>query len=319
MSTAQRVAALLLLIAALSLPWALPAQGYLLRIACLILLFGSLAQAWNIAAGLSGLISLGHAGFFGAGAYVSTILLLRFGVSPWIGLLAAAAFGAVLAALLCLPTIRLRGHYFALATLAFGEVMRMIANSWTGLTGGPVGMSVPFSQPSLAAMQFQSLRPYYYLLLAALVLTSLVFERIRRGALGLRLRALKNHPDAAASLGVNTGRAKLTVAVISGALTAAIGVLYAQFMFFFDPETVFSLGGISVRVALLAIIGGIGTVAGPIVGAVLIIPIEELTNTLFSAKAAGLPQLVFGAVLIVVVLLQPRGLLALFDRRGNRR
>ena len=308
-----------LAIVALGLPWLLAEQGYALRIACLILLFAGLAQAWNIAAGLSGLISLGHAGFFGAGAYVSTILLLRFGLSPWIGLLAAAAVGALLAALLSLPTIRLRGHYFALATLAFGEAMRVIANSWSDLTGGPVGISVPFSQPDLVAMQFQSLRPYYYLLLAALVVCCLVFERIRRGALGLRLRALRNHPDAAAALGVDTVRAKFTVAVISGALTAAIGVLYAQFMFFFDPDTVFGLAGVSVRAALITIIGGMGTVAGPIIGALLIIPVEELSNMLFSSEAAGLSQLVFGAVLILVVLLQPRGLMALFSRRRPRR
>ncbi len=300
---------------AVVLPWLLPEQGYLLRILCLITLFAALAQAWNIAAGLSGLTSLGHAGFFGAGAYTSTLLLIHLGVTPWLGLIAAAAVGAVLAALLSWPTMRLRGHYFALATLAFGEVMRVIANSWKDLTGGPVGVSVPFSQPSLSAMQFQSLRPTFYLLLVALILTCVVFERIRRGALGLRLRALKNHPDAAASLGVDTARAKFVVAVVSGALTAMLGVLYAQFMFFFDPDTVFSVAGISVRIALIAIIGGIGTMAGPIIGALLIIPIEELTNTLFSAKAAGLSQLVFGAALIAVVLLQPRGLMSLLPAR----
>lgn len=315
----RRAAALLGLAAVLVLPWLLPAQGYLLRIACLVLLFAALAQAWNIAAGLSGLTSLGHAGFFGAGAYVSTLLLLNFGVSPWIGMAAAAAVGALLAALLAWPTMRLRGHYFALATLAFGEAMRVIANSWSGLTGGPVGISVPFAEPSWAGLQFQSLRPYFYLLLAALALTCLVFERIRRGALGLRLRALKNHPDAAAALGVNTARAKLVVAVVSGAITAAVGVLYAQFMFFFDPDTVFSVAGISVRAALIAIIGGVGTLAGPLVGALLIIPVEEITNTVFSAKAAGLSQLVFGAILIAVVLVQPRGLLALLERKEHAR
>lgn len=309
----------LALAVAVVLPWLLPEQGYSLRVACLILLFAALAQAWNIAAGLSGLVSLGHAGFFGAGAYVSTLLLINFGVSPWFGMIAALLFGGLLAALLSLPTLRLRGHYFALATLAFGEVMRVIGNSWSDVTGGPVGLSVPFSQPSFAVMQFQSLRPYYFLFLVALIITCLVFERIRSGALGLRLRALKNHPDAAASLGVDTTRAKFTVAVISGAITAVIGVLYAQFMFFFDPDTVFSLAGISVRAALIAIIGGMGAVAGPLIGAVLIIPIEELSNMLFSSTAAGLSQLVFGGLLIAVVIWQPRGLMALFRRRGGRK
>lgn len=317
---ARRWALALLLVGVCALPWLLPQQGYALRIACLILMFAALAQAWNIAAGLSGLISLGHAGFFGGGAYMSTLLLVHFNISPWLGLVAAAGVGALLAAALSYPTMRLSGHYFALATLAFGEVMRVVGNSWKTVTGGPVGLSVPFSDPSVVLMQFQSLRPYYYILLVALLITCLVFERIRRGALGLRLRALKNHHDAAASLGVDTVRAKFTVAVVSGALTAAIGVLYAQFMFFFDPDTVFSLAGISVRMALIAIIGGIGTLAGPIIGALVIIPIEELTSMLFSSSAAGLSQLIFGSVLIGVVLLQPRGILALFDRRrGDKR
>ncbi|MFA7505750.1 MAG: branched-chain amino acid ABC transporter permease [Burkholderiaceae bacterium] len=309
----------LALLVALIVPWLLPDQGYSLRVACLVLLFATLAQAWNIAAGLSGLISLGHAGFFGAGAYVSTLLLIHYGISPWFGMIAALVFGGLLAALLSLPTLRLRGHYFALATLAFGEVMRVIGNSWSDVTGGPVGLSVPFAQPSFGGLQFASLRSYYFLFLIALIITCLVFERIRGGALGLRLRALKNHPDAAASLGVDTTRAKFTVAVISGAITAVVGVLYAQFMFFFDPDTVFSLAGISVRAALIAIIGGMGAVAGPLIGAVLIIPIEELSNMLFSATAAGLSQLVFGALLIAVVIWQPRGLLALFRRLGGRK
>jgi branched-chain amino acid transport system permease protein len=301
-------------VAVLALPWFMSEQGYLLRVICLILLFAAMSQTWNIAAGLSGQISLGHAGFFGAGAYTSTILLVNFGLSPWFGLLAAGVVGALLAALISAPTRKLKGHYFALATLAFGEAMRVIANSWSGLTGGPVGISVPFAPPEFAIMQFQSLRPYFYIMLGALVATCVIFHKIQTSALGLRLRALKNHPDAASSLGVNTASAKLAAATISGTLMAMMGVLYSQFQFFFDPDTVFSLAGISVRVALMAIIGGIGMVYGPIVGALLIIPIEETTNALLSAQGAGLSQVVFGTILIVIVILQPKGLLHLLKR-----
>jgi branched-chain amino acid transport system permease protein len=304
-----------LLAALLVLPWLLPEQGYVLRVACLVLLFAAMSQAWNIAAGLSGQLSLGHAGFFGAGAYTSTLLLIHFGLSPWLGLVAAGLVGATLAALISLPTMKLKGHYFALATLAFGEAMRVIANSWGSLTGGPVGISVPFVEPGFALMQFQSLRPYFYIMLAALLVTCVVFHRIRTSALGLRLRALKNHADAAASLGVDTAAAKLVASTISGALIAMLGVLYAQFQFFFDPDTAFSLAGISIRIALIAIIGGVGTVAGPLIGAVLILPIEEATNAYLSSHAAGLSQIVFGAILIAVVILQPRGLLHLWKPR----
>lgn len=234
----RKLILLFLALAVVGLPWLLPAQGYVLRVICLVLLFAAMSQAWNIAAGLSGQISLGHAGFFGAGAYTSTLLLIHFGISPWIGLLAAGAVGAALAALISWPTMKLKGHYFALATLAFGEAMRVIANSWSGLTGGPVGVSVPFADPSFALMQFQSLRPYFYILLSALVVTCAAFQWIRSSALGLRLRALKNHADAASSLGVNTAAAKLAATTVSGALIAMLGVLYAQFQFFFDPDKV---------------------------------------------------------------------------------
>ena len=304
-----------LALAVVVLPWLLPAQGYTLRVACLVLLFAAMSQAWNIAAGLSGQVSLGHAGFFGAGAYTSTLLLIHFNVSPWLGMIMAGLVGAILAALISLPTMRLKGHYFALATLAFGEAMRVIANSWSSVTGGPVGISVPFAEPSLGLMLFQSLRPYFYIMLAALVVTCIVFHRIRASALGLRLRALKNHADAAASLGVDTARAKLVASTVSGGLIAMLGVLYAQFQFFFDPDTAFSLAGISIRIALMAIIGGVGTVAGPLIGALLILPMEEATNAYLSSHAAGLSQIVFGAILIAVVILQPRGLLHLRKSR----
>ncbi|MEO6269795.1 MAG: branched-chain amino acid ABC transporter permease, partial [Lautropia sp.] len=137
----RKLLLILLVLGVLGLPWLLPAQGYVLRVLCLVLLFAAMSQAWNIAAGLSGQISLGHAGFFGAGAYTSTLLLIHFSISPWIGLVFAGVVGAMLAALISLPTMKLKGHYFALATLAFGEAMRVIANSWSGLTGGPVGVS----------------------------------------------------------------------------------------------------------------------------------------------------------------------------------
>ena len=176
---------------ALALPLLLAPQGYAIRVITLALLFAAMAQAWNIVGGLANQMSLGHAAFFGIGAYTSTILLNSFGLSPWLGMIAGAALGGLAAFLLSFPTMRLRGHYFALATLAFGEVMRVIANSWSGLTGGPVGISVPFMPDGLWMLQFKSTLPYYYLILAALVLVTAVFVAIKRSRLGYRLRAVK--------------------------------------------------------------------------------------------------------------------------------
>ena len=177
----------LLILAAALLPLLLDPRGYWIRVLTFTLLFAAMAQAWNIVGGLANQISLGHAAFFGIGAYTSTVLLLKFGISPWLGMLAGGALGGVAALVIAIPTMRLQGHYFALATLAFGEVMRVIANVWTSLTGGPGGLSVPFVPPSFAAYSFKLLRPHAYIALAALIVVTVIFEMIRRGAMGYRL------------------------------------------------------------------------------------------------------------------------------------
>ncbi|TXN76418.1 branched-chain amino acid ABC transporter permease [Methylobacterium sp. WL18] len=295
---------------ALIVPLGLDGDGYAIRVIALVFLFAALGQSWNIVGGLANQISLGHAAFFGIGAYTSTRLLIDFGLSPWFGMLAGGVFGGAAAALISLPTMRLRGHYFALATLAFGEVMRVVANAWTGLTGGPVGISVPYSAPGLWMLSFKGTLPFYYLNLAALVGVTAVFVGIRRSAFGYRLRAVREDASAAEVVGVDTARIKIQAAVISGALTAMLGTLYAQMNFFFDPDAVFGAAPISVRIALIAIVGGIGTAAGPILGAILIVSLEEIANVLLSGQVAGLSNLVYGVILISVIMIQPHGLVA---------
>ena len=303
----------LYILAAALLPLLLDPRGYWIRVLTITLLFAAMAQAWNIVGGLANQISLGHAAFFGIGAYTSTVLLLKFGISPWLGMFAGGALGAMAALVIAIPTMRLQGHYFALATLAFGEVMRVIANVWTSLTGGPGGLPVPFVPPSFLAYSFKLLRPHAYIALAALIVVTVIFQAIRRGAMGYRLRAIRQNADAAEVIGIDTTRVKLFAAVISGALMAMLGTLYAQVAVFFDPDTVFGIAGISIRVALIAIIGGVGTAAGPILGAFFIIPLEEIMNGLLSSRAAGLSQFVFGVILIAVILWQPRGFITALD------
>ncbi|SFM05814.1 branched-chain amino acid transport system permease protein [Bradyrhizobium sp. NFR13] len=295
------------------LPLLLSPTGYWIRVLTFTLLFAAMAQVWNIIGGLANQTSLGHAAFFGIGAYTSTILVLKFGISPWIGMFAGGFLGGIAALIIAVPTMRLQGHYFALATLAFGEVMRVIANVWTSLTGGPVGLSVPFVPPSIAAYSFKQLLPHAYIALIALIIVTFIFEAIRRSAMGYRLRAIKENPAAAEVIGIDTTKVKLQTAVISGVLMAMLGTLYAQVAVFFDPDTVFSAASISIRVALIAILGGVGTAIGPILGALFIIPVEELMNDLFSSGAAGLSQLIFGVILIAVILWRPRGFITVFD------
>ena len=301
------------------LPLLLDPRGYWIRVLTLTLLFAAMAQAWNIVGGLANQVSLGHAAFFGIGAYASTILLVTYGLSPWIGLAIGAVLASVAALVIAVPTMRLRGHYFALATLAFGEVMRVVANTWASLTGGPVGISVPFLPENAWMYSFKTGLPHAYIALAALVLITALFEVIRRSALGYRLRAIREHEPAAEVIGIDTTRVKLAAAVISGCAMGALGTLYAQLALFFDPDTIFGVAPISVRVALIAIIGGVGTAIGPVLGALLVIPVEELANDFLSGKAPGLSQLAYGLILIAVILWRPRGLVTLLDLRTWRR
>ena len=315
----QRHWTIALFILLCGIPWFLTDQGYVIRVLTLLLLFAAMAQSWNIVGGLANQISLGHAAFFGIGAYASTILLIRFGLSPWLGIIAAMALSGITGGLLSLPTMKLRGHYFALATLAFGEVMRAIANTWSSMTGGPVGISVPYSpNAGLAMMQFKSTIPYYFLMLGALTITSYIFWKISRTRLGYELRAVKANVESAEVIGIDTARTKIIAAIISAALMGACGVLYAQFNFFFDPDSAFSLVGISIRVALICIIGGIGTVFGPLIGACFLLPLEEIFNALLSGKGAGYSQLAYGIILISIILLEPRGLTAFFQQITQR-
>ncbi len=308
-----------LILVALGLPWLVSGEGYSIRVLTLLMLFAAMAQAWNIVGGLANQISLGHAAFFGLGAYTSTILLIRFGLSPWLGIFAGMAVAACAGALLSLPTMRLKGHYFALATLAFGEVLRAIANTWSSLTGGPVGISIPFvPNAGLGLMQFNSGRPSYYIMLCAVLLITWVYWRISTSKLGYELRAVKANVDSAEVIGINTARTKMLAATISAGLMGACGVLYAQFNFFFDPDSIFSLVGVSVRVALICIIGGIGTVAGPIIGACFLLPLEEIFNATLSNKGAGVSQLAYGLILMAIILIEPRGLQALYRKFMNR-
>jgi branched-chain amino acid transport system permease protein len=315
-SLAALAAVIVLLIVA---PLWLDPFGYTLRILCLMLLFCAMGQAWNIVGGLANQISLGHAAYFGIGAYSSTILFGSFGISPILGAVVGMVLAALFALVLSVPTLRLKGHYFALATLAAGEVARVVANSWSSVTGGPVGISVPYRPDAgIWALQFQTVLPNYYLFLGAVLLVSLVFWLVQTSAFGFRLRAIKENETAAEVIGVDTYRVKLYASLLSAVLTAALGTLYAQFQFFFDPDTIFGVATISVKMALIVILGGAGRLFGPWVGAFVIIPLEEMANSYLGNSIAGLSQFAYGVLLIVVILLNPRGLISLFESLRDR-
>jgi branched-chain amino acid transport system permease protein len=303
---------------ALTLGWTLEPRGYAVRVVCLVLLAASLGQCWNIVGGLANQLSLGHAAFFGIGAYTSTMLQINYGITPWAGMVFGMLLAALVSVLLSIPTMRLKGPYFSLATLAFAEACRIVATSASGLTGGPQGVSVPFVGNSWMMMQFRGAGPYVPIFTAFLVIVSLVFAFLSHGRMGYLLRAIRENEEAAEVAGVNTLGVKLAGAAISAALTAVAGTLFAQFTFFIDPDIVFNATSVSIRAALIAIVGGVGLLGGPIAGGVIVVLLEEFLNGYLSNRAAGVAPLIFGFVLIAIVLWRPHGLVSLFLKKKGR-
>ncbi|MGD0626788.1 MAG: branched-chain amino acid ABC transporter ATP-binding protein/permease [Thermodesulfobacteriota bacterium] len=268
--------------------------------------YGSLAAAWNLVGGFAGQISLGHTAFFGIGAYTSTLLYLNFAVSPWLGMLAGAGLSVLVAIGIGIPCFRLKSHFFALATIAIGEVLRLLASYWRGLTQGGVGLLIPF-QPGIGNFMFKSKLPYAYIAFVLMLLMILVSYIIRNSRFGFYLVSLREDQDAAESLGVKTTRCKLLALIISVFFTSIAGTFYAQYLLFIDPFTVFSLP-FSIELALFAIIGGIGTVIGPILGAFLLTPLDVFLRGWLGGVTAGLNFIVYGLVLMVAVVYIPRGI-----------
>lgn len=272
----------------------------------LIFIWGAFAGAWNILAGYAGMVSLGHNVFFGIGAYTSTLLLLHFGLSPWIGMFVGGLLATCVGLILGLVCFRLRSHYFALATLAFGEVSYILAVSWRSLTGGSEGLALPI-QPSLYHFSFSSKLPYVYIGLALFLIGIGISYAIENSRLGYYLKAFRENEDAARALGVRTGRVRLIAMALSSFLSAVIGTFYAQYIVFVDPTSVIRIQ-ISVQVALFVIVGGIGTTLGPAIGAMIFVPITILLRAKMGTALPGLHMIIYGIILVAVLLYIPQGI-----------
>jgi branched-chain amino acid transport system permease protein len=310
---ATRAAWLALLAAAALVPPLL--SPYVVHVLVLIVFFAFLGAAWNILGGYAGQFSFGHAAFFGIGAYTSTLLFVRGGVSPWLGLVAggvlAAAFGCFAGYLAF--RYGLRGPYFALVTLAFAEMLRLVTVNWMDV-GGPMGILIPLPKDgdSLARLQFRDKLPYYYVMLALLLAALALTRWIERSRLGYTLHAIRENEDAAEASGVDTLAAKLWAMAISSSLTAVGGTFYAQYFSFIDPNLTFGVA-VSVEILLRAIVGGPGTLAGPLLGSLTLTPLSEATR-FFIRGRPGIDVMVYGAVLVAVVTFLPRGLHGVFSR-----
>ncbi|MFD2759182.1 branched-chain amino acid ABC transporter permease [Gulosibacter faecalis] len=278
---------------------------YVLHIAVITFIYVGVTVAWNLMA-IGGTLSLGHAAFFGVGAYTVAILYVNLGVNPWVGILAAMVTAAAASMVLAIPLLRLRGPFFTLASLAFVEVLRLLSVWAVPLTNGSVGITTPYDQ-GFAFISFENREPYYYIVLAMVILAVGFSVWLYNSRTGYHLRAMKTDEEAIRALGVHTNGLKVGTLAISAAITGAFGAFSALYLFVIEPETQFSMTLYSVQPALNGIIGGMGTVVGPIVGALLMTPLGEWLRTSFSG-VQGLNFMIYGLALIVIVRLMPGGL-----------
>jgi branched-chain amino acid transport system permease protein len=280
-------------------------DNYWINILTIAYLMAGLASAWNIIGGFGGQFSLAHGVFFGIGAYLAAQLYLKDGISPWLAMPLGAIIVAIVALLISWPTFRLRGPFFAIATMAFNEVAAVFANYFDSVTGGARGILIPF-RAGFSNMIFVERWKYTLLMFVFLSIVVAISVVIKHSRLGYYLLAVREDEDAARASGVNVLSVKLWGMAISAALTAMGGTLFAMFIRFIDPPTLFSLPEIGVKFALLSLIGGVGTIWGPMLGAALVVPLENYVR----ATLGGLP----GVHLVILGLLLM--LAALFLKRG---
>ena len=312
-------ALILLVVALLATVPLITTSNVVLNFMVVALLIALVGQGWNVLGGYGGQYSFGHAAFFGTGAYTTAILQVRYGVNAWAGLACGIAAGTFVGGFIGALSFRsgLRGSYFALVTLAFAEVLRIIA-SVAPITGAGVGTLVKLDlRPE--AFQFQSRAPFYWIILGFVAVSLLIVKRLEGSRFGAYLTAVRENEDAAQTAGIDVVRVKLWAMMLSAALTAAGGCFYTQYFLFLDAGIAYGTW-ISVEALLAPIIGGIGTVYGPLLGALVVRALGEATK-LVTGHAPGLDLVIYGCVLVLVVAFAPRGIAGIFDgvRRALRK
>ena len=298
---------------AILFPFVFP-SNFMVNFGVMALFYAFIGQSWNISGGFAGQLSFGHVAFFGVGAYASTIVQLRLGWSPWLGLPAAALAGAAVGGVIGVLSFRagLKGSYFALITLAFAEVLRIVTNS-VSFTGGGLGMLIPM-KASAANFQFAERSGFYFLILLMAALSVALAEWLRRSRFGAQLTAIRENEDSAKALGIHVFREKVKVMLLSGAIGGMGGCFFAQYFLYIDPLVVFGVDK-SVEMLLVSMIGGAGTVYGPLVGALLLASISDITRVL--TQIQGLTLVLYGGLLVVIIAYLPNGLIDLFKRRSK--
>ena len=286
------------------------------NLAILVLMAAQLGVAWNILGGYAGQVSLGQAAFYGLGAYTSTLLFIKFGLTPWIAIPVGGLLAVCISLVVGWSCFRLKGHYFAMATIAVAEIVQIIFTNWE-YAGAAVGLNLPLDE-GWSTLIFSSKEPYYYLALALLLLTLGANYAIEKSFLGYYFRAIKDEPDAARSLGVNLSRYKQIAFAISSFFTALGGSLYAHKELYIDPGSVLHTG-LSIKMALVSILGGVGTLFGPLLGAGILPLIEEGTRAMFGGSGRGTDLVIYAALIVIIAVYYPAGVVGWLRSFNARR
>lgn len=306
---------LILLVIAVCIPMVIKTP-YLLSICITTFFIGSCALSWSILGGLAGQTSLGHAAFMALGAYISTLLLIHGNVSPWISMVIVFFVVGLIAALLLSPCFVLRGPYFSLVTIAFGEAFRNLFLNWE-FAGQGQGLTLPFGDSSFVLLRFTSKIPYYYIALLMLIAFYLVLRKIDTSKLGYALKTIREDEDTANAVGINPLRYKAVATFISAGMIAISGVFYASYIRYINPDIL--LSSASIQYVMPVIIGGIGSVTGPLLGAVILTPLSEYLNATLSQIASGVNLVVYAIIIILVILYQPSGIMGWYTHSKVRK
>lgn len=300
-----RAAAALAVLVLLALPWLVPNQ-FFLHLCVTVLMWTLLGAAWNLLGGFAGQVSFGHAAFFGVGAYITMLLYLQLGVAPWYGMLVGGLGGALVSLPIGLICFRLRGPYFSLSTLAVAEIVRLIVLNWEQVTNGPVGLlitTLPRVGVGPRAVDWESKTPFFYIVAVLAVAAMLATYGLSRSRLGAYLLAIREDEDAAEAVGIDTVRTKVLTLALSSFFTGLAGGFYGLYFRYVDPDAVFPIT-LSVEMVFIAVVGGLATVVGPVIGAIFLVTTAELFRERFQAG-----HLIFyGLFMMVAIRYLPEGI-----------
>jgi len=287
-------------------------NAFLLHMVILVFIYGILGLSWNLIGGYTGQVSFMQAIFFGIGAYTSSVLWTKFGVSPWVGIFVGACIAVIISIFIGILVFRLKGHYFAIATLALGEIIITLVRRWDFI-GGATGLYIPMEEEGLINFQFHNSKiGYYYVSFGLFIFAVLLSYTINNSKLGYYFKAIKENDVAARSLGIDVTRNKLFAFALSASIAALAGTFYAQYTLYIDPESVLSIT-ISLQVCFIVILGGVGTITGPIIGAAVLIVLQQFVSAYFGGSRA-IHLIIYGGSIILLQVFEPDGLVAIYKK-----